>query len=145
MSEGFLVSVQETTQGAPLNRANNSSEKCLSFVEGRTEGTRSADTAPPSGEPQEGPPTGGRPRLATSADLARVAGRVAVAPALPSLFRCLHTHFIELQPAHTLEQVTFLVLAKQRWNVSEACRPLDDAAHPTHSANLRSGSVCRSC
>jgi hypothetical protein len=64
--------------------------------------------------------------------------------ALPWLFRSLHTHFIELQPWHTLEQVPFLVLAKQGWNVSEACRLLDDVAHPTHSTNLRSGSVCRS-
>jgi hypothetical protein len=60
-------------------------------------------------------------------------------------YLAVHTHFIELQPSHTLEQVPFLVLAKQRWNVSEACRLLDDAAHPTHSTNLRSGSVCRSC
>jgi hypothetical protein len=98
----------------------------------------------PSGK--GGPPTGGRPRFATSADLARVAGRVAVAPgASVAVFRSLHTHFIELQPSHTLEQDPFLVLAKQRWNVSGACRPLDDAAHPTHSANLRSGSVSRSC
>jgi hypothetical protein len=71
---------------------------------------------------------------------------VAVAPgASVAVFRSLHTHFIELQPSHTLEQVPSLVLAKQRWNVSEACRLLDDAAHPTHSTNLRSGSVCRSC
>ena len=62
-----------------------------------------------------------------------------------AVFRSLHTHFIELQPSHTLEQVPSLVLAKQRWNVSEACRLLDDAAHPTHSTNLRSGSVSRSC
>ena len=70
---------------------------------------------------------------------------VAVAPgASVAVFRSLHTHFIELQPSHTLEQVPSLVLANQRWNVSEACRLLDDAAHPTHSTNLRSGSVCRS-
>ena len=80
----------------------------------------------PSGK--GGPPTGGRPRFATSADLARVAGRVSVAPgASVAVFRSLHTHFIELQPSHTLEQDPFLVLAKQRWNVSGACRPLDDA------------------
>ena len=71
---------------------------------------------------------------------------VAVAPgASVAVFRSPHTHFIELQPSRTLEQVPFLVLAKQGWNISEACRLLDDAAHPTHSTNLRSGSVCRSC
>jgi hypothetical protein len=42
-----------------------------------------------------------------------------------------HTHFIELQSSHTLEQVPFPVLAEQGWNVSEACRLFDDAAHPT--------------
>jgi len=63
----------------------------------------------------------------------------------PTGYLAVDTHFLELQPSHTLEQVPFLVLAKQRWNVSEACRLLNDAAHPTHSTNLRSGSVCRSC
>jgi len=33
----------------------------------------------------------------------------------------------------------------KRWSVSEACRLVDDVAHPTHSTSLRSGSVCRSC
>src|SRR4029453_3061315 len=62
---------------------------------------------------------------------------VAVAPgASVAVFRSLHTHFIELQPSHMLEQVPSLVLAMQRWNISEACRLLDDAAHPTHSTNL---------
>jgi hypothetical protein len=45
--------------------------------------------------------------------------------ALPWLFRSLHTHFIKLQPSHTLEHVPFLVLAKQQWNVSEDCRLLE--------------------
>jgi hypothetical protein len=30
-------------------------------------------------------------------------------------------------------------------DVSEACRLLDDAAHPTHSTNVRSGSIGGSC
>src|SRR5512133_2716773 len=38
--------------------------------------------------------------------------------------------------AHARARSPSLVLAKQRWNVSEACRLLDDAAHPTHSTNL---------
>jgi hypothetical protein len=38
---------------------------------------------------------------------------VAVAPgASVAVFRSLHTHFVELQPSHTLEQVPSLVLAK---------------------------------
>jgi hypothetical protein len=63
----------------------------------------------------------------------------------PTGYLPVHTHFIELQPFHTLEEFPFLVLAKQRWNVTEACRLLDNAAHPAHLASLRSGSVCRSC
>jgi hypothetical protein len=63
-----------------------------------------------------GPPTNRRTRFATSADLARVAGRVAVAPgASAAKFHSPHTHVIELQPSHALAQVGFLVLAKQRW------------------------------
>ena len=63
----------------------------------------------------------------------------------PTGYLAVHTHFIELQPSHALEEFPFLVLVKQRRNVTEACRLLNDAAHPAHSTNLRSGSVWRSC
>ena len=42
----------------------------------------------------------------------------------------VHAHFIELPISHLLEEVLFLVLAQQRWKVTEARRPFNSAAHP---------------
>ena len=75
--------------------------------------------------------------LCYSADLARVAGRSLLLLALPWQYfaACIRTSS-NSSPRTRSSKVPSLVLAKQRWNVSEACRLLDDAAHPTHSTNL---------
>jgi hypothetical protein len=89
--------------------------------------------------PLQGPPTNGRPRFATSAIWRESPDGSPVLLALPWLFRSLHTHFIKLQPSHTLEHVPSLVLAKQQWNVSEDCRLLEPYVQARSAAAAEEG------
>ena len=41
-----------------------------------------------------------------------------------------------LRAQPTVEELPFLVLAEQRWNVAEACRLLNHAVHPTQLTTL---------